>query len=258
MIPSLIHYCWFGGKPLPRSAIKCINSWKEFFPDYEIKEWNESNYDVRKIPYIAEAYDAKKYAFVSDYARFDILYNYGGLYFDTDVEVIKSYDDILARGAFMGCEVNGDQSSGRRILVNPGLGLASDARNPLYKEILEYYKKQSFLNSDGSLNTMTVVTRTTEILKKHGLKNNCGFQTIEGIVIYPKDYFNPRNNNTGVLEKTDETHSIHWYAQSWDTSTERLRSKLTRPIHRVFGEDCFRVLKESYRRIVQKQCDLEK
>lgn len=106
-IPHVIHYCWFGGKPVPRSARKCIDSWKEYFPGWEIKQWNESNYDVWKIPYIAQAYDAKKYAFVSDYARFDILYQYGGVYFDTDVEVIKPFDDILARGAFMGLEQGG-------------------------------------------------------------------------------------------------------------------------------------------------------
>ena len=104
MIPKVIHYCWFGGNPLPASAKKCIASWRKYLPDYEIKEWNESNFDVNIIPYTAEAYKAKKYAFVSDYARFWILYKYGGLYFDTDVEVIKNMDDIIAKGAFMGCE----------------------------------------------------------------------------------------------------------------------------------------------------------
>ena len=95
MIPKIIHYCWFGRNPLPQSAIKCINSWKKFFPDYEIKEWNEQNFDVNIIPYTSEAYQAKKYAFVSDYARMWVLYNYGGIYFDTDVEVIKPMKDIV-------------------------------------------------------------------------------------------------------------------------------------------------------------------
>ena len=98
MIPKIIHYCWFGHNPLPNSAIKCINSWKKFFPDYEIREWNEDNFDVESIPYTAEAYRIKKYAFVSDYARFWVLYHHGGLYFDTDVEVIKPMDDIIERG----------------------------------------------------------------------------------------------------------------------------------------------------------------
>lgn len=242
MIPKKIHYCWFGRNPLPASAVKCIQSWKKFFPDYEIVEWNEDNYDVNKVKYTREAYAARKYAFVSDYARFDILYQYGGIYFDTDVEVIKSFEDILIMDSFMGCETDGDNSS--NILVNPGLGLAAPSGLSFYREVLDYYNTQSFLNKDGSLNTMTVVTRTTELLKQHGLTSTVGVQRIEGINIYPKEYFNPRNNNTGVLEKTDNTHSIHWYAQSWDTPYERIKSKITRPIHRVFGEDCFRIVKK--------------
>ena len=102
MIPQTIHYCWFGGNPLPESAQKCIASWRRYFPDWEIKEWNESNFDVDSIPYTTQAYRAKKYAFVSDYARFKILYEHGGVYFDTDVEVIKSFNDILGWGPFMG------------------------------------------------------------------------------------------------------------------------------------------------------------
>lgn len=125
MIPKIIHYCWFGRNPLPELAQKCIASWKKYLPDYEIKEWNEDNFDVNIIPYTAEAYAQKKYAFVSDYARFWILHKYGGIYFDTDVEVIRPIDDIIARGNFMGFETDpnpakGDASEGS---VAPGLGL---------------------------------------------------------------------------------------------------------------------------------------
>ena len=133
MIPKVIHYCWFGRNPLPESAIRCINSWKKFFPDYEIKEWNEDNFDVNIIPYTSEAYEAKKYAFVSDYARMWILYHYGGLYFDTDVEVIKNMDDIVAKGSFMGIEV--EYSEGSIMSVNPGLGLGVIPHHRIYKEI---------------------------------------------------------------------------------------------------------------------------
>ena len=119
MIPKIIHYCWFGRNPLPELAQKCIASWRKYLPDYEIKEWNEDNFDVNMIPYTAEAYKAKKYAFVSDYARFWILYKYGGLYFDTDVEVIKPMDDIIARGPFMGCE-NEAGKGATKLGVNPG------------------------------------------------------------------------------------------------------------------------------------------
>ncbi|WP_394811651.1 glycosyltransferase family 32 protein [Phocaeicola vulgatus] len=123
MIPKVIHYCWFGRNSLPPLAVKCLESWKRFFPDYEIKEWNEDNFDVNIISYTAEAYRVKKYAFVSDYARFWILYHYGGLYFDTDVEVIKSMDDIIAKGSFMGCEKDADKEGATALAVAPGLGL---------------------------------------------------------------------------------------------------------------------------------------
>ena len=125
MIPKVIHYCWFGRNPLPTSAQRCIASWRIFLPDYEIKEWNEDNFNVNIIPYTQQAYEAKKYAFVSDYARFWVLYHYGGLYFDTDVEIIKSFDDIVDNGAFMGLEIDGTKE-GSKIAINPGLGLGAD------------------------------------------------------------------------------------------------------------------------------------
>ena len=241
MIPKIIHYCWFGGNPLPESAVKCIDSWKKYFPDYEIREWNETNYDVRKIPYIAEAYSVKKYAFVSDYARFDILYKYGGLYFDTDVEVIKSFSDILERGAFMGCEIDGGDYG---INVAPGLGMAADPGLDIYREILEFYKTQQFLNADGSCNMETVVKKTTKILMKNGLKNQKGIQEVAGITIYPREYFNPLQDSTGVLRITDNTRSIHWYEKSWLDTKSKMRSKITRPFHRLFGDDCFKWLRK--------------
>ncbi len=131
-IPKIIHYCWFGGNPLPQMAQRCIDSWKKYLPDYEIKQWDETNFDVNIIPYTRQAYEAKKYAFVSDYARFLILYQYGGLYFDTDVEVIKPLDDIVAKGPFMGCQdkytPRGDVYS---LHVAPGLGLGVYAGHPI-------------------------------------------------------------------------------------------------------------------------------
>lgn len=246
MIPKKIHYCWFGQNPLPTSARKCINSWKRFFPDFEIIEWNESNYNVQKISYISQAYNARKYAFVSDYARFDILYHEGGIYFDTDVEVIKSFEDILKNGAFMGCETDGldlsDQICKENefiISVNPGLGIAAAPGLSLYKQILDFYSTEEFLKKDGSLNTETVVEKTTQMLKKCGLQNIKGIQHVADVTIYPKEYFNPMNNNTGKIEKTNSTCSIHRYSMSWLSAKERIRSKITRPIHRIFGEDIF-------------------
>lgn len=252
-IPKKIHYCWFGRNPLPKSALKCIQSWKKYFPDYEIIQWNEDNYDVNKIKYIRDAYQAKKYAFVSDYARFDILYHEGGIYFDTDVEVIKSFDDILEKGPFMGYEIDGLFSSENERLndtmklggtVNPGLGIAVNPGHSLYEEILNYYANQNFLNEDGTINQETVVTKITKILREKGMKNVKEIQKIGGITIYPKDYFNPMNNNTGVIDITENTHSIHWYSMSWISPGMRMKSRITRVFHRLFGENCFAAIKK--------------
>lgn len=232
MIPKIIHYCWFGGNPLPESAQKCIASWRKFFPDYEINEWNESNFDVNSIPYTRDAYQAKKYAFVSDYARFKILYEYGGIYFDTDVEVIKNMNDIIQRGAFMGIEVPG--KNGDYPLIAPGLGIAAEAGHPIYKKILDCYQDLSFYKEDGSLNLKTVVKYNTEILQANGLMPTNELQEIKGIWIYPVDYFNPLDDLTGKLNITLNTHSIHWYSRSWQDSSS-FRIWLSRWSHRLFG-----------------------
>lgn len=221
-IPKVIHYCWFGGNPLPELAIKCIASWKKFLPDYEIREWNESNYDVQKNKYIAQAYDAKKYAFVSDYARFDILYQYGGIYFDTDVEVIKPLDEILKRGAFAGVESAGALAA--------GLGIASPVASPIYKEILRSYDNSDFLYKNGSMNLTTVVDRVSKIFAEHGFTNKNEIQTIADVTIYPSDYFCPIDPKTGILNVTDNTYTIHHYAATWTIPLRKnymkLRSKI--------------------------------
>lgn len=208
-IPKVIHYCWFGGNPLPELALRCIESWKKYFPDYEIKEWNETNFDVNIIPYTAQAYKTKKYAFVSDYARFWILYKYGGLYFDTDVEVVKNMDDIISKGSFMGCE-NWAQPgivSGLGLGVNPGLDLIG--------EILDHYKTLSFLDKNGNPNLETIVEITTKLLCKYGLQNVNEIQNVRGVNIYPKDYFCPIDMITEKLKISSRTVSIHWYMGSW-------------------------------------------
>ena len=224
MIPKVIHYCWFGRNPLPPLAVKCIESWRKFLPDYEIREWNEDNFDVDAIPYTREAYEARKYAFVSDYARFKILYEYGGLYFDTDVEVIRPLDDIIARGPFMGCER--DATGATAPSVAPGLGLGVNPGLGLYRELLDLYATLHFRNADGSLNFKTVVQYTTELLCEHGLRNTSEVQEVAGVWIYPKEYFCPKSYEDGKIRLTDNTVCIHHFAGSWIKKRSLLMMKL--------------------------------
>lgn len=220
MIPKIIHYCWFGKHKLPELAEKCITSWKKLCPDHEIVEWNEDNYDISSKPlYVRQAYDAGKWAFVSDYARLDILYHNGGVYFDTDVEMIRPIEDIIAKGAFMGCEpdekaeVRDDGVS--EAAVNPGLGMAADIGNELVKEILDSYENDRFILEDGSYNQRTLVSRTTDLLRKHGLKDIPGIQTVSGITVYPPEYFCPLEYYSHKIKKTVNTRTIHWFDASW-------------------------------------------
>lgn len=225
MIPKIIHYCWFGRNPLPDSALKCIASWRKYLPDYEIKEWNEDNFDVNIIPYTQQAYEAKKYAFVSDYARFWILYHYGGLYFDTDVEVIRPMDEIVKRGPFMGIEKKAFLNG--KPMVNPGLGMGSEVGNPVYAQMLSDYAGKLFLMSDGSLNTATIVEYTTKVLYNLGMKAIPEMQEVKGIWIYPEDVFCPMDSTTGIVTTTIRTVSIHHYDCSWiDHSSWRFRLHL--------------------------------
>ncbi len=224
MIPKKIHYCWFGGNPLTEIAKKCIDSWKKFFPDYEIIEWNEQNFDVYCNDYVKEAYENKKWAFVSDYARFKILYEEGGLYFDTDVEVVKDMSKIIEQGSFMGAE--------SLTTVNPGLGIGASKGLEFYKIVLEDYEKSHFKNEDGTINLTTIVERTTKFLEKYGLKEINKIENFKEITIYPKEYFCPINYETNELTLTDETYSIHHYTASWYDETQKCALKLKRKFNR--------------------------
>lgn len=231
MIPKIIHYCWFGGNPLPALAIKCIESWKKYLPDYEIKEWNEDNFDVYSNQYTTEAYQAKKYAYVSDYARFLALYNEGGLYFDTDVEIIKPLDDIIAKGPFMGCEKDGDGIDNYPD-VAPGLIVGCEPQSEIIKELFSIYDTFSFIAENPKSNNglyKTVVTYTTEILINHGLTKVTGIQQVEEFTIYPKEYFNPLAH-INQLEVTDNTRTIHHYAGTWLPKKYRLLRYFVRMI----------------------------
>ena len=228
MIPKIIHYCWFGGKPLPKSAEKCIASWKKYLPGYEIKRWDESNFDVNAIPYTREAYAACKFAFVSDYARFWILYHYGGVYFDTDVEVIRPIDDIINRGGFLGVESNRNGI----YTVNPGLGFAATQGTAVIGEMVNLYSTFHFINTDGASDLKNIVEITTDYLSSKGLQNTDEIQDCCGFTIYPKDYFCPIDYDTRELKITENTRTIHHYAESWVPRSTRFKNALSR----LFGK----------------------
>lgn len=216
-IPKVIHYFWFGGKQKPKLAEKCIASWKKYCPDYEIKEWNENNFDISICDYAKEAYEAKKWAFVSDYARLWVVYNYGGVYLDTDVELIKSLDEILYNEAFFASEDNRSVSS--------GLGFGARQHNSLVKYLLDEYESIHFRRDDGSLDLTPCPIRQTRRLeaKYNKFKLDDKVISFDNTVFYPKEYFCPFDPNTRTLHKTNNTIAIHWFAGSWQTKKTRLK-----------------------------------
>lgn len=227
MIPKVINYCWFGGNPLPQEALDCIESWKKYFPDYKIIQWNENNFDVSSCRYSREAYDAKKWAFVSDYARTKILYENGGIYLDTDVKVIKSYDDLLNNGPFMGVEYAYGRSS-----INSGLGSAAEPRMEIYREILDFYESRGFDYERVLDEDETCVRIATDIFVKYGYVRDNSLQKIKGVTIYPSDYLCPMDYLTGKVNITDNTVSIHEYAGTW-LEKESLFVRAKRKIRRI-------------------------
>lgn len=221
MIPKVIHYCWFGGKPIPKEYQRYIESWRQFMPDYEVKEWNEGNYDVNCIDFSKEAYSVKKYAYVSDYARLKILYENGGVYFDTDVEVIHSIDDIVEKGNWMAFEKHVSGSAEDALFVNVGLGFACERGNAIIKEIMEYYEKNHYIQSDGKVKQIPIVYITTEVLKRHGLCVSDRPVTVGDFTIYPWDYFCPMEYQSNKIEITENARTIHHYSATWMSKKDK-------------------------------------
>lgn len=233
MIPKIIHYCWFGGKPIPKEYQCYIESWRKFLPDYEIMRWDESNYDVTCIPFSEEAYKAGKYAYVSDYARLKILYENGGIYFDTDVEVIKSIDDILTNGSFMGFEKHSNNPEFEGY-VNVGLGFACEKGNVIIKEIMDYYESHHYIYPDGHIEQIPIVYITTDVLMKYGLRPSSVPLKIDGgFTIYPWDYFCPMEYQSNKTELTENTRTIHHYSATWMSWVDKLKMKKGYCMHKV-------------------------
>lgn len=219
-IPKIVHYCWFGRGTKNELIERCIKSWKEYLPDYEIIEWNEDNFDINSNLYVKQAYENKKWAFVTDYVRLYVIYYYGGIYLDTDVEVLKSLDIFLKNEAFTGYETEHSIPTGI---------IACKKNNNFIKLLLDDYINRSFIKKDGTFDYTTNVKQITNYVKeKFDFNANGEYQELEyGFVIYPKDYFCPKSWQDGSINLTENTYTIHHFSGSWiETKEERKKRKL--------------------------------
>ena len=212
-IPKTIHYCWFGKTEIPQKLKEYMESWKKYCPDYEIIRWDESNYDISKNKYMKEAYESKKWGFVPDYARIDIVYQYGGIYLDTDVEIVKSFDDLLFTSSFMGYTDQHD--------VALGLGFGAEKGNPLLGDMRNYYEDKRFIKLDGGLDLRMCIEYQLPVLKKWGFQLDGIQEIIEGNAIYPREVFNPLGRFGVNALFTENTHSIHHAEISWESEENR-------------------------------------
>ena len=226
-IPKKIHYCWFGNGKLPPLAEKCMKSWEKFCPDYEIICWNEENFDINENRYVKEAYEAKKWAFVSDYARLKVLYENGGVYLDTDVEIIKPIDSLTENGGFMGFERDG--------VVATGLGFACEKGNSVVGRLLEDYEGIPFVLEDGSYDMLPCPDRNSKALKELGMDLSVQDQIFMGIHFLPVNYLCPMDYYTGKTNITSNTYSIHHYSASWTSK----KTKRTVFLKRIIGVDLY-------------------
>lgn len=217
LIPKIIHYCWFGKGPKNKLIEKCINSWLKFCPDYQIIEWNEDNIDISDCTYAQEALANNKWAFLSDYVRYKVIYEHGGIYLDTDVELIRNPDQLLTNSCYFGFENNSQ--------INSGIGFGAEPGHTVIKEICDVYKSMKLFMEDGSINRDIVTVVTTKVLLKHGLKEDNTLQHLSDITIYPTEYFAPKNYNSFKAIITKNTYSIHQYAASWQTKKQQSKHK---------------------------------
>ena len=233
LIPRIIHYCWFVQKKKPEFLVQCMNTWREKCPDYQIVEWNETNYDVNKIPYVKEAYHEKKYGFVTDIARLDILYEHGGVYMDTDVMLLKNLDLLLYQSAFVGVEKWGN--------VNTGGLTGAIPRHPMIKEMLDYRKQFHFQKEDGSLNIETNGMYETVPFLRHGMRVDNTLQIINGVTVYPSSVFHPYDYMSCESQIQSCTFSKHYFYGGWmDESDlenrENTQSKYRQILRRMSDE----------------------
>lgn len=228
-IPKIIHYCWFGGNPLSESILHYISTWKEYCPEYEIKQWDETNFDVTSNIYVNEAYNSQQWAFVTDYVRLYVLYNYGGIYMDTDVELLENIDNFLIHSAFTGFE---DET---RILTAI---MGAEKKNIWIEYLLQYYDNKHFIGEDGSIDKTTNVTTITNMTKeKYNIKLDNTYQVLSGgLVIYPNEYFSPKNYKNGQIKLTKKTYCIHHFNGSWHSTKEKKEYFDAMRVRKILGD----------------------
>lgn len=221
-IPKIIHYCWLSGDPYPELVLRCMQSWKEMLPDYEFMLWDGTRFDVHSVPWVEQACNAKKWAFASDYIRLYALYNYGGVYLDSDVEVIKSFDDLLDREYFLGREHTPDRIENQDSIEAATFGAKKCL--PFLKSVMTFYETHDFCDKNGFLNTTTLPTVMARALRDNPLD------------VFPMDYFSPKNTRTLALESTKNTYSIHHFNGSWHSLAQQKHVALRTNLCKVLGE----------------------
>lgn len=235
MIPKKIHFCWFGGEEFPEDVKKCIDTWKRYCPDYEIIEWNEKNFDVTQNQYCKEAYKVKKWAFVSDYARLKVLYDNGGIYMDTDVEVVKPLDDLLGYNWFSGFESEDRIQTGT---------MGAGWKSAVIKIFLDDYNNRHFIKNDGSFDLTTNVEVMTKILKeKYKVQLNNTYQIFgDNNLLLPFDYLCAKSFFTGEISTTENTYTIHHFKGTWRTKSDIRKDKVRKILVKCFGENFVKIL----------------
>lgn len=224
MIPKIIHYCWFGGKPLPSDVLKCIKTWKKYCPDYEIKRWDESNFNVKAHPFMKAAYEAKAWAFVSDYARLKVIYDNGGIYLDTDVELIKNLDFLLKNPCYIGIQQN-------ELLCTTGLGFGAEKSSPIVKKMMDCYDTITFYEQEKS--TFACPWLNDRVIRSYGAISNEKITYLEAVTIYPPSFFDPLSTGNTPNLLCNDTVSIHHYAATWAGNKQRWKRKIARAIGEV-------------------------
>lgn len=235
-IPKIIHYCWFGPSPIPKNLKKYIASWSKKLPEYQIIEWNESNFDVNSISFTKDAYHLKKYAFVSDYVRLYALYHYGGIYFDTDIQVLNNFDECLKYSSIFGFEAN------QRVMT---AFMATEKNSPVIREFMSYYHSISFDRNNLIPNTVIL----TKLLEDKGLVLNNQNQYLDDVCIYSSDYFNGYDYADAIVKVTNHTKTIHHAYGSWCTPSQRLFFKTKNLFRKLLGNRIFHFFKRVKKKI---------